>query len=211
MANIINLPEYLNIINFKSLNDDIYGIYNPKITSLNKIINTLFDNYSCDGLCHDTINLYSNTHKKYLTDLNKCLSMQDLGFNNSSIIYLKYKDSHKYQDIKKMIGNINNMCIYIKTLTGKELKLQVTSSTTIEDVKYLIQNIEGIPPDQQKLYYNGITLDTECTLSSYNICNDAILHLKLALKGGMFHETSGRNGNYKSLKSNIFFVESDIK
>ncbi|AEO70336.1 5d3fcbc0-69c4-4d7b-84b7-53a760de1076 [Thermothielavioides terrestris] len=73
----------------------------------------------------------------------------------------------------------------VRTLTGKEIELNVEGSDQVSKIKELVEEKEGIPPAQQRLIYGGKQMVDDKTADDYSLEGGATLHLVLALRGGL--------------------------
>ncbi|EFO25235.1 NEDD8 family protein [Wuchereria bancrofti] len=76
------------------------------------------------------------------------------------------------------------MLIKVKTLTGKEIELDIEPNDKVERIKEKVEEKEGIPPPQQRLIFAGKQMNDEKTAQDYKVAGGSVLHLVLALRGG---------------------------
>ena len=96
--------------------------------------------------------------------------------------------------------------IFVKTLTGATIILpSVSTFNSIYEIKEHIDRTEVFPPDQQRLIFAGKQLADHMNPQDYDLVDGATIHIVLRLRGGMYTETSGRNGVYTPLPANTFF------
>lgn len=76
------------------------------------------------------------------------------------------------------------MLIKVKTLTGKEIEIDIEPTDKVERIKERVEEKEGIPPAQQRLIFSGKQMNDDKTASEYKVTGGSVLHLVLALRGG---------------------------
>jgi len=76
------------------------------------------------------------------------------------------------------------MLIKVKTLTGKEIELDIEPTDKVSRIKERVEEKEGIPPAQQRLIFGGKQMSDDKCATEYNLEGGATLHLVLALRGG---------------------------
>ena len=81
------------------------------------------------------------------------------------------------------------MQVFVKTVSGRTLSLQVESGETVESVKHLLQERENVDVDHQRLLFAGKELEDANTLESYNISGDATLEMLFKIAGGVIEPT----------------------
>ena len=92
---------------------------------------------------------------------------------------------HKLRCVKTLRScSTSQMQIFVKTLTGKNITLDVNPTDTVQHLKNQLHDREAIPQEQQRLIFAGKQLDDNRQLSDYNMQKDATIHLVLRLKGG---------------------------
>jgi hypothetical protein len=154
----------------------------------------------------------------------RCTSIDRFTYRLNRILYSKYAEENFMKTPEELFDTLTEIrmarispislpqmecddmiILTVNTLARTSFSLIVTASTTVEQLKYLIQDQEDVEFSLQNLIYNGKSLQDENTLESYGIVNNTDLFITLRLKGGMFSEVSGRGGSYEILPTMIVY------
>ena len=170
-----NVNLYSNDLTLKistSLDDSLYikypdttiekiktDIYKTGIEFLEDIQNNSIKNTS--DIIYNII--YNNNKIIFLNNI-----LINFGIKNGDLIELTERDT---------------FLIFVRTLTGKTIFLNVDDYDTVLYLKYLIYLFEGIPFDQQRLLFKGKQLDDDKMINKYNIQKESTLYLVLKLRG----------------------------
>jgi hypothetical protein len=101
------------------------------------------------------------------------------------------------------------MILSISTLTQQIFEIDIDITDTIETLKFFIYTVSGKCPDEQRLIYKGKQLEDNQTIHDYNIQKGDMIHMVYRLRGGMYHETSGKNGAFSNTSSLVVSLDGD--
>lgn len=180
-------------------------------TTVNDLLVNLCRKINYRLQCHETKNI-NFLHKNNIF-LSKDKTLKELGCNNifeKLSMTLENKNNginHKPSSELLQKCKFSKKVVFIKTLTGKTIPIPFHDEMTVVDIKYFIMISDNIPINLQRLVYNGRQLDNNNYANHYNIENKDTIHINLRLCGGMFHETSGRNGGYNTLSECIIDID----
>jgi len=91
------------------------------------------------------------------------------------------------------VSALKSIQIHAKLLTGKTVELTLWEGAKIDDIKHAIFDADGTPVGQQRMLFEGQILENGNSIDTYGIQSQDTVHLVLGMRGGMFHETSGRH------------------
>jgi hypothetical protein len=212
----------LNTLCFDDINDFLLNIlkYSYQGSCDLSQFEFMFDNikipsYSeSDDMTKSEYDMYSRALIDMIASEEKIISIKLKNRFDKNLMAHSYNEiKHKFYTKEDIDVDTNTTVkltqFYVKSLNDKSTHIACClENTLVSDLKCYVSNSEGIPMDQLRFIYNGKQLEDSITLDKYNVVKDANIYLVLRLRGGMFNETSGRNGDYEPLKSVFFDMDT---
>ena len=183
----------------------ILGRYSSQNTRVQDVLNMISDDLKFITSIPNQNQVYLKYGKKYMNPAKK-LTEYNIKKPYDIIQLVNEPEPVSKINYKKQNYSGPKITLFIKTLTGKTLTIYISPLAKIGELQLAIQEKEGIPPEQQRIVFSGIQLEPNETISNYGIKYEATLHLILRLCGGMYHEYSGRNGEYQPLEKTLNMI-----
>jgi len=160
---------------------------------------TVHENFSGGSIWANDIPIHNMTPETPVDDLIRQIqllkgeSVSVIKFRGQNIRHGQLKDFALWEGCKLNV-KFGDLQIIVSTLTGRDISIDIDEDSTVLDIKSKIQDQEAIPPEQQRLIFDGKQLEDDLLARDYKIKNGSQLHLVLRLRGGMMHISSGRDG-----------------
>lgn len=221
----VQFDDSYGSMTIKTLNDSIITcIYDYNLSTFGDIVDKFFNNYECKHFTNDMFVFMNSSTYKSVSETDYKKTPKELGIPVQSEFKLKELSNYVspsveiIEDVKQHVLALekstkgkDGMDIFFKHFTGCTYTIRVCPSFDIDDVKLIIQTMVGVPFEQQRLIFAGKQLESGKTLACYNIQKEHIIHLVMRLRGGMYHETSGKNGDFKPLTNSVLWIGVEPK
>jgi hypothetical protein len=220
----IDFKDHCGSVTIKTLTGKkINIIYNYEISTFESIFTNFLANYDHKQYS-DYIDFYSD-------DLNRIIDKDEFTKTPQSLkiplvseirlvrdrktkeeVELHKQDAIIKEQLDKQIiesekCSIGNITLFIKMIDGSTNCMRTNLDSSVSEIMLFVYSRISLLPSHQRLIHRGRQIDADAKISDYKISNESTIHLICRMRGGMFHETSGKNGDYKPLTDKIIWVD----